>query len=128
LSQDKVPLISFVQAGEFCDAEDPYSVGDAEEWITTHTRVTRGMYALRVKGNSMTSPSGLSVPEGMIIIVDPTASAENGDLVIAKDGASNKATFKKLSFDGDDIYLVPLNPDLKPKLITRELHICGVVV
>lgn len=111
-----------------CDAEDPYSVGGAEDWIATHTRVTKGMYALRVKGNSMTSPSGLSVPEGMIIIVDPTARAENGDLVIAKDGDKGKATFKKLYFDGDDTYLVPLNPDLKPKLIKHELHVCGVVV
>lgn len=123
-----VPLISFVSAGNLCQTEDPYPPGDAEKWIETYIKVTEGMYALKVEGDSMTNPLGSpSFTEGMIIIVDPTKRAENGAMVIARDG-EGKATFKKLSIDGDRSYLVPLNPRYDPIPIQKELHICGVVV
>jgi SOS-response transcriptional repressor LexA len=128
LSDRKLPLISFVKAGELCEAEDPYPPGEAERWVDTYINVKEGMYALRVEGDSMASPTGShSFPEGMIIIVDPTKRAENGKFVIARDG-NGKATFKKLSIDGDRSYLVPLNPRYDPIPIKTELHICGVVV
>lgn len=123
-----VPLISFVKAGELCEAEDPYPIGEAERWVETYIQVKEGMYALRIEGDSMVNPIGSpSFPEGMIIIVDPTTRAENGKFVIARDG-DGKATFKKLSIDGDRAYLVPLNPRYNPIPIQHELHICGVVV
>ena len=123
-----VPLISFVKAGELCEAEDPYPPGDADRWIETYIPVTQGMYALRVEGDSMLNPGGSpSFSDGMIIIVDPTRHAGNGSLVIARDG-DGRATFKRLSIDGDQAYLVPLNPRYEPIPIRKELHICGVVV
>lgn len=127
ISKSGVPLISFTTAGDLCATEDPYPAGHAEDFIPFAGDISEGMYALRVQGDSMTSPVGQSIPDGYIIFVDPTIRAENGDLVIARDGDS-KATFKKLYIDGDMVYLKPLNPDLKPRLIQDELHICGVVV
>ena len=123
-----VPLISFVRAGELCETEDPFPPGDAERWIETYIPVTDGMYALKVEGDSMANPGGSpSFSDGMVIIVDPSRRAENGSLVIARDG-DGRATFKKLSLDGDRAYLVPLNPKYDPIPIRQELHICGVVV
>lgn len=123
-----VPLISFVKAGELCQAEDPYHVGDSEQMIESCVPVTDGMYALRVEGDSMLNPNGApTFPEGTIIIVDPCRAAGNGSLVVARDGHGN-ATFKKLSYDAGRAFLVPLNPRWDPIPIKEELHICGVVV
>lgn len=44
----------------------------------------------------MTSPAGLSIPEGMAILVDPQVEAINGKLVVAKLDGDNEATFKSL--------------------------------
>ena len=123
-----VPLISFVAAGDMCEAVDPYPPGAVDDWVKSPVDVSPGMYALKVDGDSMTSPSGTpTFPNGFIIIVDPNIPANSGDFVVARDG-DGKATFKKLSLDGDDAYLVPLNPSFTTKKIHNELHICGVVV
>ena len=122
-------MISFVTAGELCETEDPYPLGMAEEWLLASIEVTKGMYALKVVGDSMRNPySDISFPSGTIIIVDPYAQPENGSLVIAKVGPEGKSTFKKLSYDGDEVYLCPLNPDMKPRKVDGSLSICGVVV
>lgn len=42
----------------------------------------------------MTAPAGLSIPEGMIILVDPEVEPRNGKLVVAKLEGENEATFK----------------------------------
>ena len=46
----KAPLISWVQAGAWCDAADPYEVNDAEDWIPVFGSCGRRTYALRVRG------------------------------------------------------------------------------
>lgn len=55
-SEGRVPLISWVQAGEWTETHDLYSPGDAEEWLPCPVRHSPDTYALRVKGDSMESP------------------------------------------------------------------------
>ncbi|PCI54194.1 MAG: hypothetical protein COB36_10920 [Alphaproteobacteria bacterium] len=126
---NRVPLISFVAAGDMCETVDPYPLGAAEDWVDAPVNITSGMYALRVDGDSMTSLGGThTFPHGFIIVVDPEKEARSGSFVIVRDGLDSKAVFKKLYLDGDDAYLVPLNPKYETKKIKNELHVCGVVV
>ncbi|MBC3778162.1 XRE family transcriptional regulator [Pseudomonas sp. SWRI99] len=83
---------------------------------------------LTVAGDSMTAPSGPSVAEGMLILVDPAAEAVPGKLVIAQWPDSDEAIFRKLDEEGGQRYLVPLNPTWPKALFTDECRILGVVV
>ncbi|CAI8944342.1 Phage repressor [Pseudomonas sp. IT-P291] len=83
---------------------------------------------LRVAGDAMTAPTGISIPEGMLILVDPAVEAVPGKLVIAQWPDSAEATFRKLIEEGGQRYLVPLNPTYPKALYTDECRIIGVVV
>lgn len=125
-----IPIISWVQAGELCETIDNFYPGDADEWIPCPTTgVSEYTYALRVVGDSMTSPfpGQKSYPSGTIIFVDPYKNIENGSRIIAKDPETGKATFKQYSEESGRKYLRPLNPQYKAIEIFGELHVCGVV-
>ena len=90
-----------------------YQPGEAEQWIDAYeTQPGEQAFALRVDGDSMTSPypGDISFPDGSIIIVDPARACDAGDYVVAKDVSTQKATFKKLVQDGGRWFLKPLNP------------------
>lgn len=122
-----VPLISYVQAGEFTETIDNFHPNDAEEWIE---RAVPGsnIYALKVIGESMTSPNGQlpSFLEGQILHVDPDLATVCGDFIIARVKGKSEANFKQLKYDGDTPYLKSLNPNFKP--IFGEFAILGKVV
>lgn len=83
---------------------------------------------LKVTGDAMTAPSGISIAEGMMILVDPAIVPEPGKLVIAQWPDSREATFRKLIEEGGQRYLVPLNPTYPKSLFTDACRIIGVVV
>jgi SOS-response transcriptional repressor LexA len=114
-----VPLISWVQAGEFAEAIDVGSNADCELVPITVPKL-RHTFALAVVGDSM-SPD---FPPGMRLIVEPDLEYQAGDYVIAKNGG--EATFKQLVRDGSDWYLKPINPQYPTKLL-GESRIIGVV-
>jgi len=106
----KVPLISFIQAGDWSGDEE----FEPEELITCTSNVGPKAFALRVKGPSM-EPEFI---EGDYIIIDPDKQWESGDYVVAKNG-EEEATFKRYYKDGDKHFLKPLNVDWgKPKDMT----------
>lgn len=123
---NKIPLISRIQAGDLCEATDPYSQGDAERWILCPTEHSSSTYALEVRGISMEP----MFTEGNIIAVDPEREPQSGKFVVAKHLDDNEATFKQLIIDGGRYYLKALNPDW-PTPITEmdeKWHICGVAI
>ena len=96
-----VPLISWVQAGAWCEVtevrEQAPSYHDSPTYLPCPAPHGRSTFALRVKGDSMTAPYGRSYPDGCIIYVDPERrSPINGDRIVAcmMDAGDHEVTFK----------------------------------
>jgi SOS-response transcriptional repressor LexA len=125
----KVPMISWVQAGAWCEAISNFESHDPDSWLSCPVPISRHGYALKVLGDSMTNPGpGRSYPAGCIIFVDPEAETKTGDRVIARLPRTNEATFKVLVEDAGRQFLKPINPQYPIIDITEETHICGKVV
>jgi SOS-response transcriptional repressor LexA len=126
----KIPIISWVRAGNFSEILDIHSPGEADDWVVVMGKVlSKNAFALRVVGNSMSRDREPTFEEGDIIICDPNISANPGDFVIAKDVDLQAATFKQLSKDGSRWFLEPLNPKFPLIPIDKpELRIIAKVV
>ena len=127
--RDVVPLISWVQAGAWCSAINGFEIGDAERLLPCPAAHGAQTYALRVRGDSMTAPSGngRSYPEGCVIYVDPDkGSPINGERIIAKLTGSDDVTFKIYKEEDGRRWLMPLNPAHLP--IRDEFSVCGTII
>ncbi|PTT26219.1 LexA family transcriptional regulator [Pseudomonas sp. HMWF021] len=116
-----------------CEAREreaaPYAKSsEAQRFELTDYHAGGPAFWLRVTGDSMTAPKGLSVPEGMLILVDPAVEAVPGKLVVAQWPDSPEAIFRKLDEEGGQRYLMPLNPTWPKALFTDDCRIIGVVV
>ena len=122
-----VPVISWVQAGEWSEA-DCLEPLEADETIYCPVSHSMHTYALRVQGDSMTSPYGRSYPEGMIIIVDPErrGGVISGDRIVAKLVGHIEVTFKCYVEDAGQKMLKPLNPNYP--MIKDEFRVLGKVI
>ncbi|MFC6337943.1 helix-turn-helix domain-containing protein [Pseudomonas sp. CCM 7891] len=107
--------------------EEPAPYGAARFELTDY-HARGAAFWLRVMGDAMTAPAGLSISEGMMILVDPAIEAEPGKLVVAQWAFSPQATFRKLMEESGQLYLVPLNPTYPKMLFSDECRIIGVVV
>jgi len=124
-----IPVISWVQAGAFCES-NVLELHEVEEWLPCPTNASDSTFGLRVKGDSMTSTHGgdRSYPEGIIIYVDPEVAVTSGKRVIAKSTASDEATFKTYVEDNGAKYLIPINKQYHTIEITKDVQICGVII
>ena len=108
----RIPLISYVQAGAWTSAHDPYSPGDGADWLLTDLDLSTTAFALEIKGDSMQP----EFKAGDRVIIDPAIAPMPGDFVVAKNG-DDEATFKKYRPRGSNergeviFELVPLNED-----------------
>ena len=120
------PLISWVQAGKWCEIMDDFAPGDAEEWIPCPVNCGPQTFVLRVVGVSMEP----RFREGELVFVDPSRRAENGSFVVVRLEDRQEATFKQLVQEGGRQYLKALNPAWPDPIIevTERATVCGVVV
>lgn len=123
-----VPLISWVQAGDWMEAQDHYATGDAEAWMPCPTGHGPHTFALRVRGDSMTAGYGRSYPNGCLIYVDPDqrGGITSGDRVVARLTGSNEVTFKVFIEDAGRLFLKPLNPQYP--IIDAPFDLIGKVI
>lgn len=111
------------------EAEPAYAgVQDKRRFELTDYHARGAAFWLLVTGDSMMAPSGPSIAEGMLILVDPALEAVPGKLVIAQWADSEEAIFRKLIEEGGQRYLLPLNPTWPKALFTDACRIIGVVV
>jgi repressor LexA len=75
----------------------------------------QGAFVLRVRGDSMIEEH--IMPRDLVVI-KPSASAENGDLVAVLLG--DEATVKRIQYQGGRVRLIPANPAYEPIEINRE--------
>lgn len=129
--KDKVPLISWVQAGSWTEVANAYELGAAETYYYCPVPHGPNTFALQVRGESMENPhSRRSFYDGDIIFIDPDKGADHNSLVVVKLDDSNEATFKQLIIEGNEHYLKALNPTWPEPVIRINggATICGVVI
>lgn len=121
-----VPLISWVQAGSWTAAADPYEVGDAEQWVPCPITHGHNTFVLRVRGESMEP----EYRDGDWIFVDPDRHPENGAHVVVRMEDAQEATFKKMVIEGGERFLMALNPAWPERVIkiNGNATIVGVVI
>ena len=119
-----IPIRGRVAAGDFIEA-----IADNEEFSLDDLAPRMDdCYMLRVQGDSMINDH---ICPGDLVIVQPTQSAENNDIVIAMvddDLTGNrKATIKRFFRERDHVRLQPANDLLEP-IRVREVEIQGRVI
>lgn len=106
----EVPVISWVQAGAWHEVAATFQPSEAERLLPIFRGHSSQTYALKVRGDSMTSPHGKSYPQGSYIIVDPAKlQPVNGDRIVAKLEGSDEVTFKVYKDEDGRKWLAPLN-------------------
>lgn len=126
-----IPVISWVQAGSWCEVSDIYAVGDAEQWLPCPVAHGPRTYAVRIRGESMYNPhERWSFRDGDIIFVDPDRDAIHRSFVVAKLTDTQEATFKQLIIEGEQKYLKALNPSWPEQImrVNGNAEFCGVAI
>ncbi len=119
----RVPLLDYVQAGQWTDVIETRSDSDISEYMLTTLELSGRAFAMRIQGDSMLP----QFEEGDIVVVDPVVPPRPGDYVVASNG-SGQGIFKKyrirgLNETGNEVFeLVPLNPDY-PTLRSDLTHL-----
>jgi repressor LexA len=129
-----IPILGHVPAGPaqlaFQELEGYLPTAVLEQQPTAGSTVSgpgsdmRGLYALRVKGDSMIEAGILN---GDLIVVRPQSSGRNGDIVVAQVG-DDDATVKRLVRKPGLIQLAPANPRYRPISVDENTRILGKVI
>src|SRR5205814_7062412 len=106
-----VPVVGQIAAGQPIPVPAPDAFGpqDFEDAIEVTEEMTRGkdnVFALRVKGTSMIDAL---VNDGDLVLMEPAATADNGDMVAVWLKDEGEVTLKKIYYEGDTIRLQPAN-------------------
>lgn len=130
-SKGKVPLVSWVAAGKWCEQMSAQPEGIAEKWLDYPLKHGPRTFALKVRGDSMFNPGGeYSFKEGDLIFVDPDKQAQHRSLIICHLDDAKEATFKRLLIEGEIKMLEALNPSWPERIIrvNGNATICGVII
>lgn len=127
-----IPVIDYVQAGDWTPPADAHPKGDQLDFVFANSRLSPKAFALEIRGTSMEP----EFREGDRVIVDPAVQPLPGDYVVAKIGDEQEATFKKYRPGAVDhgkvksVDLVPLNPDWPVLTIDKRRpgRICATMV
>ncbi|MFH2204354.1 MAG: transcriptional repressor LexA [Elusimicrobiota bacterium] len=114
----RLPVLGFVPAGVPAEA-----IENVEGYLSLDSAVAKNAdYLLRIKGDSMAD----EFLPGDLVFVRQTATADNGDAVIAR-VEGDEATVKRLRRSGRESWLEPANPRYPP-LRDKPFAIIGKVV
>ncbi len=119
----KVPVISWVRAGNFDTMLDQRNFEEVTEWVYLDKKPGPRGFALRVRGPSMEP----GFHDGDFIVVDPDVPWENGNFVILGNG-NDEATFKQIVQVDGDWWARPLNPQFAAKRMDPTCRVIGRVI
>lgn len=83
---------------------------------------------LRVEGDAMTAPTGLSISAGMLVLVDTGVEVQVGRLVIARVPGNSLGLLRQLVVEGGQRFLKPLNPSYPITLCGEDCELLGVAI
>lgn len=124
-----LPLVGYISAG-------PFDILNEDQWDETRSvqcrllaeRPKKECVAMEVMGDSM-MPYLL---EGDVLVVHRQTYAVNGNIIVAYDPILNGYTVKKYHQTGDNVTLVPYNPEYKTLKYNnpneQQLNLYGVCV
>jgi repressor LexA len=117
-----VPIIGTIAAGQPIPvpASDTWQTIDYDNVFDATEDLTKGktnVFALKVRGTSMIDAL---VNDGDIVILEQTATCDDGDMVAAWLKRENEATLKKFYREGDRVRLQPANTTMKPIFTEAE--------
>ncbi len=109
----EVPLLGKIAAGLPIPTPPETLPADYEaiEVTEDQTRGRPNAFALRVEGTSMIDAL---INDGDIVILEPTRSCDDGDMVAVWLKAENETTLKKFFHEGSRIRLQPMNSTMDP--------------
>ncbi|HEY7467629.1 MAG TPA: transcriptional repressor LexA [Dehalococcoidia bacterium] len=126
-----VPVVGQIAAGQPIPvpAPDTWSQQDFEEEIEVTDQMTKGrenVFALRVKGTSMIDAL---VNDGDLVLMEQTASWDDGDMVAVWLKDRQETTLKKIYHEGNRVRLQPANATMDPIYAdARDVEVQGKVL
>ncbi|MEG3132866.1 S24 family peptidase [Rouxiella sp. T17] len=121
-------LLNRIQAGVWQDSLWDESLKKNGSWIASDVTLGGEGFWLRIVNNAMSAASGLSVPEGTLVLFDTERKPENGDLVLIKFKLIAEPLFRQLLTEGGVKYLKALNPAWPICAIDAEVESICVAV
>jgi repressor LexA len=126
----RVPILGNIAAGE------PLPIPSEETWrdqelesVELPPFLTKGkidIYALRVKGFSMIDAL---IADGDLVLLEPIAQPENGDMVAAWLTDRQEVTLKRFYLEGNKVRLQPENTTMEPIMVpANKVAVRGRVV
>ena len=116
-----VPVLGNIAAGE------PLPIPSSDSWQEDEldsielppslSKGKTGVYGLRVKGISMIDAF---VADGDLVLLEPIAQPENGDMVAAWLKSQGEVTLKRFYLEGDTVRLQPANDAMDPITVPAE--------
>ena len=117
----KLPLLGNIAAGSPIEAVENREEIDLE----TLFHSTKGVYVLRVRGESMIEDH---LCDGDYVVIERRDSARNGEQVVALLD-SGEATLKRFYKEGSKIRLQPANSAMEPRIVNADqCRVQGVVI
>lgn len=117
---DEIPMVGSVKAGFPAQAEEVRDTVNIQELLVGKQKADT--YLFQVDGESMIDAH---IADGDMVVVLRTASANDGDIVIAE--VDGEHTMKYLRKRAGKAWLEPANKKFKPIHPTRSLSVVGVV-
>ena len=114
-----VPIVGVIAAGEPIPVPDTGNISSNERVEVSEelVRGKQGVYALRVRGDSMLDAL---IGDGDIVLMEHVGSAENGDMVAVWLKEEQEVTLKRFFAEPKRIRLEPANRQMKPIYTTPD--------
>ncbi len=120
----RLPLIPWEQAHQWQHLTVNFAPGNWTYWTASQYANSSQSYALCIPHLHSSAP----FTKNTMIVVDPSITLANDQHVVVHRLSDQSITIKKLIFDGDDQWLIPLNEQLKACRCDADHTICGVII
>lgn len=128
---ETIPILGSIAAGEplGIPGQDSWTNGEPLDSVNLSPEFfgnKKDVYALKVKGTSMIDAL---VDDGDTVIIEPSGSSNNGDMIVAWLKLEESVTLKRIYREGDRVRLQPANPLMEAIYVNADnLIIQGKVI